>query len=248
MGEPKKKNKKLSFNDLKLEQIVFEAQFPFAWLYSDYAGSLWKEIEDKLPKKRFLINSFDHTGGVCTYGDKFEIAIANERLFVAGFYPETSLNDYLEVFRTIFEIVTDKLQIEIFNRIGVRLNFVKKFDSMEKANESISTIPHLNIPTKIYSDLEKEKIAPSFTIRVEDEMKGRLYMIRSAMRTFSLELPMYYVAEKNQPINQGFHESIVSFDVDNYTRIPVSVGQISPNDWVTQIYKSVKKDSLKFFE
>jgi hypothetical protein len=241
-------NKKgLSFNDLKLEQVVFELRFPMAYLYFDIAGSLWEEVTKALPGT-FAIDTFEANGSTITLNDKFQISIGVDSLGVIGYFPNKSLKDFTDILDIVYTIAIERLKIESIIRVGLRLIFIKEYESLKTLGEMLCLLPCIKIPDGITFGSEDESILPSANIRVEDKVKGRLFRVSGSIRSFTVDLPIVDVAEKGQRVTQGQRKIVFVFDVDTFTKITIPIGQLSIIDWIKQSYESVKDTSPNFFK
>jgi hypothetical protein len=241
----KHKSQPLNFNDLKLETIVIELRYPFTFLLWDVAGELCHELEGKLPGSFVLINASPASVTV-SYAARYDINVEQERLALSSSDPNASLTEFLEILQVLFDTVTDKLKIEVFNRIGFRQIFVKEYSSIKKAVAALRSMPSIVIPEKILSDYENDFIAPGLTLRVENETRGALFNIRGGERSFEVAVPNVF--RKDAKIQrENLQHFLLSFDVDFYTKVEIPVGQLSIIDWVKQAHETVKRDAAKFF-
>ena len=243
---PKQKKQPLSFNEFKLETIVAELRFPFSFILWDIAGELWHELEEQLPTKSFLITNASPSSVTVTYDNKYEIGIEQERFVLNTSSPKATFPEFLEILKIIFELVSDKLKIELFTRIGFRQVFVKQYPSIKKVAEDLLSLPSIIIPSQILSDNTGSYIAPGITIRVEDGNKGKFFNLRGQNRTFEVNIPSI-IAPKPDEVSNTYNQSILAFDIDFYTQIQVPIGQLSILDWFKQAHDSVVKDAGKFF-
>ncbi len=246
MATSKKNKEKLNFSDFKLETIVAELRYPFTFILWDVAGELWHELEEKLPAKGFIITEASPASVTVTYADKYEIGIQQERFVLNTSIPNVSLPEFFEILKVVFDLVTEKLQIEVFNRIGFRQVFVKPYSNIKKAVADLRTLPSIQIPPQILLGNENNYIAPGFSIRIEDGKKGKIFRLQAQNRRFEISIPPQFVSEAND-IPNVFTQSIIVFDIDSYTQVQTTVGQLSIVDWFKQAHATIVKDAEKFF-
>lgn len=241
----KSKNQSLAFNDLKLDTIVIELRYKFAFLFWDIAGELWNDIEEALPGELAVVGASPSSVSV-VYADKYDILVEQERFALSSSHPNASLPEFISILETVFETIVSKLNIETFSRIGFRQIFVKDYSSMRKAIEALRTLPSIVIPQQLLASYENDFIAPGLTLRVEDDTKGMFFNLRGVGRSFETTIPAVF--KKDTQSNQEiFQQSLLTFDIDFYTKMEIQVGQLSILDWVKQANEIVKRDASKFF-
>lgn len=242
------KNNSLSFDKLKLESIVVEWRYPFAYLFWDRAGQVFETIRRRLPAGN--INLGDAKPGVVAiiYEGRFEITVETTRFWVAcGAYLD-DMKQFLEIASTVYKTVIEVLNIENFERVGLRQVFSKKYPSLRKANEALSQLPSIAMLQKPLEHHRNMQISPSALIRIEDEAKGYTFTIKAGERDFSVGIPAVYwdgVSELERNISH--HHSLLLLDIDAYTKSEVSVDQFEVAEWVRQQRESVKSDAAMFF-
>jgi len=240
------KDNYFKFSDLVLEQVIFEAKFPVAFLHGDVAGSLWKELEESLPVKAFRVDAFDSHKIVGNYDERFTFATEIARFGVDCFFPKPSLEDFFEVFNVFYNLAVDRLKIEMFERIGCRQIFAKVFKNMKGATQALSSIPQLPIPEVLTQTHKEFAISPGWSFRVENDNIGKTYSWRVMRREFRIDFPIPMIEGSSR--TQSYEQAVVIFDTDTYTIGNMDVGQFGPRDWIQSSVEATKRVGESFFK
>src|SRR5690348_7466575 len=123
----------LSFEKLKLESMVIEMRYSFAYLFWDRAGQVFDQIQQKLPAGKVNLQSAQPGKVEIVYDGRYEITVETERFYIAVGGPGLETKKFFEVATVVYDTVIEMLGVEKFARVGFRQIFVKKFPSLKKA-------------------------------------------------------------------------------------------------------------------
>lgn len=238
----------LTFDKLKLESIVIEMRYPVAYLFWDRAGQVFEEIKRRLPAGRIELTSANPGTVSIVYDGRFDITVETGRFAVGCGGYGLEVKQFLTIASTVYQIVVETVKLEVFERIGLRQVFSKKFPSLRKANEALSQLPAIEMLQKPLGRHKDNVISPSATVRMEDEAKGTTFAIKTGERDFEVGMPAIFwdsIEEDDRKVR--LHHSLFIFDIDTYTRSEVSIDQFELTEWVKQQSESVKHDAAMFF-
>ena len=248
MSDQRAKEKKaLTFRDLRPESVAVEFRYPLAFLFWDFAGQIWREIEESLPEKSLVIGGANPGSVTGTYAEKIEIAIETQRFAVSTAHPKTDFSEFLEILSSIYSAVLKHLKIEMFDRIGLRIIHVKEFKSMEDVAIALQLLPSISMNHKIIDDNAEKQVVPGLTLRIEDKNRGTFFKLHGLNRTFDIGIPPLFLEKDEERLHYTRTQFLLALDVDSYTKTPISASQFSIGDWVKQGHEAIKRDGAKFF-
>jgi hypothetical protein len=238
---------RLSFDDLSLFSAAFEVRFDDAYPLWDRAGLLWNKASRVFPglerrhvdPSRVVFNT--------TEKPERELTVELNRLGFVEFDPDRQLRHFADGVDEFAGIATELLEIEQYQRTGLRLMFRKQFSDATQAATSLSS-------TQFYNKLSSfEKlfgvagpiIQPELVFRREDGKNG--FALRLKVDTQKLDIgPVLGWPDLPLPIAKTRHWLVV--DVDCYIQAPVLADALVFGEWIRQTAHIIRRDSTRFLE
>lgn len=243
-----KVNESLSFKKLDQESIVIELRYPFAYLFWDRAGMIFDDIKHRLPGGTFELTNASPGKVSILFNRIYEITVETQQFSVGCSGHPLDVKNFLRVATTVYDTLAESLAFEVYNRIGLRQVFVKRYPTLTKASEALSELPAIAMLVKPLEGNPDATISPSAGVRIEEDSWGTLFSIKAAERDFTVNMPPIFwdsLEESKRTVN--LHHALLMFDIDAYTKKDVSIDQFDLVEWTKQRMESVRKSAEMFF-
>jgi len=235
---------RLGISDLKLKNVVFEARFERNYLHWDRAGQLWTELLLAYPALKVIKGEPSRTQG--RLSSEFEIVVQNDLFFVMQEDPHPNLKTFGDVCDDLTQRTSDLFKVTEFTRLGLRKIYVKFFETMEQASQSVLDSGLMVVPAG-----PQFGIAPDVPANLEwravwgDKRNGCGLQLRSEELNFELDLPLNWKGVSDSIKKKRFQ---MTWDVDFFTKGSVRIDQLGVKDWLAQASHAIGRDSDNFLQ
>ena len=224
-----------------LENPTFEVRYPESFLHFDNSGKIWERVRAKWPNTEIEKAEPQQTSFILDH--RYRLTVLLDKCSVGEIRPQHGhLTDMSEVAEGFLGIVTENLQISQYTRVGLRIVFGKKCNTIEEAAMSITQSNILNIPGGPHFAVNVKHVYPELVLRMEDDNNGATVRLRIEERAMNLIPPGTWL--ETPPID--VKKSCLVYDIDYYTRKAVKVGQLKVKEWIGQVFHLIKRDSGPF--
>jgi hypothetical protein len=236
----KAKSGHLSLTDFISDSVSFEIRYDYAYLIWDRAGQLWSELASKYPEMK-LSDAMPDTQNF-NWKNIHTFSVGAEKAAVTTLQPDTIIKDFVEASESLLEAVVRSLQVQVLTRMGLRRIFGLECPNREIAVRHLLATGAVNVPSHPIYGLEVKTPLPEYSLRWETDNIGVTTRLRTEHRKAEIELPPIFGVHKVPKIEQDFFV----YDVDYYTKKPVSVGQVGVRDWTSNGLQLIKSNSNQF--
>jgi hypothetical protein len=172
---------------------------------------------------------------------KHNFTISLGQSSVATVNPDSSIKEFAALAESLVGTLVTNLKIEVFTRVGLRQVFVYEHKSLKEATKRLLETGVVQPPKPPNFGIDVAEPLPEYVLRWENESVGATVRVKAAQQKVEIELPIQFktqvpTVEKNTLI----------YDIDYYTRAPVTVGQFRARDWISNASQLMKRESAKF--
>lgn len=228
----------LSLSDFKVDRQIFEARFPQSLLLWDRAGEMWTSISRNFENLK-MVSAVPNNTQFET--ESFYLVVEPVLLRIVA-KDDRSFDEFEKHANSFFRIVVDSLEIELFERLGIRTMWAKQFPTMSEASEALRSLD-------IFRKFKGESFgfeAPSATFDAkttwEDRHNGAMLGLRTEKRRVEPQVP-WEVRSQLSISTEERHLFIV--DVDYHTVPKLQRDQIDVKEWISSSQRIVKKALAK---
>ena len=227
----------MEFHELHLEKIIYEIRFESAYLFWDKSGEIMSNLTLKFPHFRLKNAQLSNVESLWAE-EGIGVNFNNVKADVYQEFPE-SLDNFMLVTDALTSAIGDVLRIPSFTRVGVRFIWVYPAASKEDAVDLISK------STLICVDADKAKpfgsriVERNLHLRFEDEDRGCSVRVLNATRKAEVELPRFFAVDTSR-----YPKTVVSVDVDCYTKLAVPRPNLKPSDFIRANRKTIAANVL----
>jgi len=233
-------NNPLDLSDFQLEQAVFEARYALAYLHWDRAGAIWTEARTKWPGLQ--LSQAEPAGTQFTLENRYALSVSLDKATAVDHRPDRVLKSFVELLEDFVELITRRLEITDYSRIGLRLIFMKQYPDQEAASFALLSTNILRIPEGPRFGIDSPPILPEYAVRWEGKATGTTVRMKAEGRKYGFDPPLDW--KEVSPVHK--EEYYLKFDIDYYTVASVAVGQFSAKDWIDQALHFIRRDSKAF--
>ncbi|MBU1863723.1 MAG: hypothetical protein KKH94_08690 [Candidatus Omnitrophica bacterium] len=234
----------MKFDDLILEKIVLELRYKLGYAYLDKCGAILNELITRFPQ--LMIEGVNpQASALRAKGSGLTIDFNSDRILIVEDFIKKR-NEFIDIASSAVNIISERIQVQSFTRVGNRFFFVHPYKTLKEANEQLKTWGFLHFDEKKYSKfgqtLQFKKAG--FHLYLEDDNVGRSIRIQPLERTVDYELPPFIPSGKKvvpPPI-------ILNFDIDIYTKKVVERGVLNTSDFLKSNYKMLRDNLIPFME
>lgn len=235
------------FSDLKLENIAVELRYSYAYLFWDLAGHVWRDVRYRLPPNSFVVNNANPGSVWVNYAGKYQLVIEAQRMAVGCMHPEPDLKEFFEITEVLYSLTIERLEIDTFDRIGLRQIFVKSYDSFAEVKKVLLSLPSISVPSGLLSKSTSEEVGVGLTFRIESDSTGTFYNLHGVDRSIDIGVPPEFSDSVENNKETVYHQSVLTLDTDVYTKTAISAGQVKIAEWMRQGIMYVKEKGPNFF-
>jgi hypothetical protein len=235
-------------SDFSLGQAHMELRTTPKFLHWDRAGSVWTEMLSKNPRLTFVQGepnktafSLDNKYLFSTY---LESASSTPHTNILGtaHNPHRSLKEFSDLLKVFIDIVQERLMIDEYTRIGLRLIYYKSYPDKEAASQALLSTNLVSVPEGAYFGIKGSPTLPEYSIRWEEGKRG--VSIRFRVESFKYELTPPLEWQDIEPVSKQHNR--LAYDLDYYTIGTVAPGQFNVIEWISQGLHMVNRDTDKF--
>jgi hypothetical protein len=169
--------KALRLDDFVLDQAVLEIRYDAAYLIWDRSGRVWHEIglsdEDLRPIDTQPSNT------TFAVGQRYQFAMNVDVSRAFAYFPERTLESFAKKCDFFFKIVLDALEINILNRVGLRLIYTREYPRIEDAARALIDFGLVVIPPGRQFGIDISAPRAEYVLRCEDKELGFHVRIRT---------------------------------------------------------------------
>lgn len=225
----------------KIQQATLELRYATAFLLWDRAGTIWRRIASYYPET--APKNVQPNVQTFSLDERTDGAIQVERCSVSTMHAG-NLDDFKKMSGIFCEEVLSKLEIKIIDRIGFRVIFERKFNSIEDSINYIDRIVKAKPSKDKYFNIQGRLKEFDYAVRWEDQSRGCLARIKTVQLKLDIETP------KEFDELSGVHaqKTVVIVDADMYTLLPVPVGRFNAPAIIEDWFRLMKRDLSEFLD
>jgi len=227
----------MDINQFGLRQSSFEIRYPKAFLLWDRSGSVWADAFTRWPELKLITAQ----PNVMTFklGSDIELAILLDRAHVIS---ATTKHDP-DLFGKLCAFIIDsaiEVGVEKYSRVGYRLTFVKRYQTIDEATDAFASIDLVKFPKGKNFGIDGRIKNPDCSFRLEDENLGCRCQLAVQTKSTNIELPL---GESEEVKFEASERHDLIFDCDYYTTADVAVGQLKTDVWLRQAEQVMRRDA-----
>lgn len=228
----------------QIDQAAVEIRFSPNWLLWDRAGSIWAATASRFSGVQVL--QAQPNNAIFVHPDGQEFKIESDKAAYIEFSPEKELKNFGQHAEQYLDIVASVLGLTELSRVGFRVILFQQYSNLEEASARLRKASRAvgNIPSSLF-DVKGPVKDLSLVWRQEAEDVGYRVSMRSENIEFSFDPP---IATRRHFKPEKKTESRVVFDIDYYTRLPLSLTQFKCRDWIAQVAKTLRRDAKLIWE
>jgi hypothetical protein len=224
----------MSLSDLQFRQATCEVRFPDAFLIFDRTGQIFRYLKENLTHLRTESAAPAQSQVV---SDEGTVVLNLGSLSFMTFTPETSLEKFAAHCKLIFDYATDRLEVRMYTRIGLRLVFIKSYKTIDEARAALNAIPIARA-----SAGQRFKLGPEVSewlARWESKDLGAT--VRLKAETGKVDAALHpELGFDSLSIHREYNHLIV--DADYYTVSLVAKEQWDAQKWITISGRMIRKE------
>lgn len=230
----------LHLSQFKPKQAIVEWRYPPIYEIWDKAGVFWDEVTSIWPSAR--MKDIKVSNQVFIVDDRFYLTLTLDRASLIDLRPDAKFSDWEANAEKFFSLIKRYFPIIKLNRMGCRIVFRKEYPSSRDASDVFAKLGlSKSLQGKIFN-IEGAPVGMDYAVKWEDEVLGAIVKLNVVEEKIELELP----PEIDKIDNYNKQTYGISYDVDVYTKTPLSLGQIIVKDWIKQCVHVTRRDS-EFF-
>jgi uncharacterized protein (TIGR04255 family) len=224
----------LTFDDFKTFSITCELRYLNAYLIFDRTGIVISDMKDSFTNV-IISNAGPQQTAFASDEGTFHIEIGAAR-FTSGRL-EKGGEKFAQYCKAYFDSVTERLQIDILTRIGLRYILRKEFKSDEEAKTALAAMALANLkPAKRFNSSDSPT---EIMFRWEDTEIGALVRLKAETYEVKLAVP----PELRDVVPNYDRKSFgLTVDVDYYTVAPVEREQWNVLEWLPLKVRIIRKE------
>ncbi len=222
-------------SEFRCNQSILEARHPFSLLHWDKSGAIWSEFSRKWPELESAKIDPAHTQFILN--NRYSIFTSIDKSGVIDLQPSKSgENAYAEIIKDFFQIVIKYLEVSSFTRLGHRQQYFKQYKNQDQASASFFATNLINVPSSSNFGIEELPVLPEVAMRWENKKIGTTLRMKVEGIHHILDAPGSQVFTR-----QEIEETGIVIDVDYYTKVAISVGQLNIPIWLNQADQIIKR-------
>lgn len=234
-------NKKLKFVDLELRRAILEIRYNEAYILWDRSGQIWSEVKSIWPEMKNQKTEPSYTSFLLD--DKRQFWVQLDKSNYTDFKPQGNLNDFITNVAKLISLVSDVLKISEYTRLGFRLLYSKYLNTKEEASEYLLSTENIKYPSGKHFNIEGKVLNPSCSMKWEGESTG----VRVVLTTHDKKIDLEVNPDVDEINPVHIERSELLYDIDYYTVKNTKRGQLKIDEWISQAYHLIKRDSKIFF-
>lgn len=230
----------LGFSKFVPYRAVCEIRYDPAYPLWDRAGHLWgslKQIWGELAQDEIKPNS-----QTFRVGDQFELKVALTSASIIEHRPRTGLDEFVAAVDSFTSIVTKVLDVVTYERLGFRIFYRWECGDLQTGSEEVFKAKLITTPELPLFNVKEQPTQPELKLHWDGEKFGASIRLKVEAEKLQFLPPAVHADLLKSQTSEAVY---VSYDVDYYTRAPVSIDSIRIKDFIEQSYHVVKRDSKK---
>jgi hypothetical protein len=224
----------------ELHSASFEVRYDQAYSFWDRSGSLWQAVRKSAPTLKMTEAIPAKITGIIDR--RFQLSLEIEKVFIGVYPPPSTFEDYIVLCRNVLASAIESLDITIFQRVGLRIIYQRKFRSSEEAADALLSTGIMKVPEGKNFGIEGQVKSPHYAIRLDGDNLGIQVNFRAQDRKIKLDVPIGETAIES--IERDIFE--LTYDIDYFTIGTVDVGQFRASDWIPNAIRVIRRDSKVF--
>jgi uncharacterized protein (TIGR04255 family) len=225
----------LGFDDFSLVNVTCELRYPNAYMIYDHTGEIAQDLRDHFSDLVVATATPPQTDFIVAEGG-LTLGLAASRVTCTP--PHSKPESFAKHCKSFFDVVLDRLDIDVLTRIGLRPILRKDFKSLDEARTAMASagLVNLNPPKRFNSSHEPTELV----LRWQDSNMGAA--VRLKTDTIEIKfVPPAEVREWITSVDKTLYA--LTLDIDYYTVAPVEREQWHPEEWVVEKLRVIKKES-----
>jgi hypothetical protein len=224
----------LTIDDFRPYSVTCELRYKNAYLIYDRTGQVVEDVRESFTDINVTTSSPQQTSWTTNEGTlNLELGACR----VITILNDKNVEAFPKYAKAFFDAVTNRLQIGVFTRIGLRYILRKEYRTIDESKAALASMMLANLkPTKRFnsSDSPTEVLFrwDDSQIGVTVRLKAETVEIKT---TVQLELQAYVPR-----VEKKIH--VLTLDIDYYTVAPVDREQWNAQEWVPQKLRIIRKE------
>ena len=230
-----------------LSRIILEFRYNKGWLYLDRTGLILNQLLDQYPEleKNITISNIDAGVLIKSNNPRVTLAFTSNHISTDIEYPSEKSNDiknYTEFSDNALNIITETLEISSFTRVGNRLIYHYRTDTLDEVNDIFTHYKFFQTSDSITNTFGESLTEPEIKfIASYDKDIQQTIRIGTVSRSYDkLSLPKSIDAKL-------IVEKGMSFDIDYFTNKIVDVSHMNYAEFIKTNIRSSNKNISKLF-
>jgi hypothetical protein len=228
----------LALEDLNFSQLAFELRFAHSYLLWDRAGQIWQEVLRIFPTVT-VANAAPNN--ILFRDGPVDLHVEPNRATFQIFSRDALKN--IPAVAEFLRMATSVLEIQTFNRMGLRMIYSKVFPTKEDAASELMKVGFLRIPEGRHFGVDGLILNPEIAFRKEEGSKGFSIRMKAEGVEFKVEIP-YLWQHIAKPVQEVVETLTV--DIDSYIQGTIIRSQIGFEEWITQAMHVIRRDTNEF--
>jgi len=224
----------LTFDDFKPFTLTCELRYPNAYLIFDKTGQILNDLKETLTNIS-VSNAGPQQTAFASDEGSFHLEIGAAR-FTSG-RPGRNAENFTKHCKAYFDALIERLEIEVFTRIGLRYILRKEFKTEGEAKLALAAMMLLNLkPTKRFNNSDSPV---EMLFRWEDSQFGVFVRLKAESADVKLVVPPELKDEIPDLDKKRF---VLTLDIDYYTVARVEREQWNIQEWLPQKVRTIRKE------
>lgn len=229
---------KLNVDKLLIEGISFETRFSNGFLYWDNCGKIFREITVKWPNIEFKTASTERSN-LTLKEEFFNIAFSHLDMLITQSYPN-NLDFFKEATSFLIPSISNKLEVTLFTRIGIRIQYVYPTTSFDEAKDIFYDFSLFKLPKEKISLFGNKVTDPKLSFKIESEDFGYGFNIIPTSRKANFDGPKLIKYD-----DSALPKTFLLIDVDCYTLKAVELAILDCSEMIKKAEKKIKTSLSK---
>jgi uncharacterized protein (TIGR04255 family) len=225
----------LTIDDFRPFSVTCELRYKNAYLIYDRTGQILEVLRESLTDIAVSTAGPQQTAFVAEEGT-FTLEIGACRFTSVRL--ERNAESFAKHSKAFFDAVTNRLQINVFTRIGLRYLARKECKTLDESKAALASLMLANLkPTKRFNSSDSPT---EVMFRWEDEQVGAFVRLRA--ETVDIKFGVSPELQEHVPkVDKKI--SGLTIDIDYYTVAPVEREQWNPQEWLPQKLRIIRKEA-----
>lgn len=235
----------LSLENFELQRGVLDLRYDLAYPMWDNAGALGEHISD-FPMPVSLEDA-DPAQLRFSLGEDMTLEVELQKTVLNDYQPDASLDALGEVGDLVAPLLSEILDINLYERVGARIHFFRPFRSIEEAVDQFVEANLVNIPDPEgpHFGTAGSLTQASYKQRFEGDRRGVTVRMQTVSQRVEASLPPHFQwSDLDRHLVSEKHG--ILFDIDIYTVAPVEHDQLNLTEWTDDALRLIRRDCAPF--